>query len=131
MSNVFIASRWTSGNHLFPTWIEVTDTAVVRRKRNWFKKNEMSIHLHNVASVRIDTGFFWSDILIESVGGTDPLVSHGHKKEHAIQIKDLIEEAQKRIHPDSGLTKECPFCAETIKIAAKICRFCGRDLNQM
>ncbi|MBI3444358.1 MAG: zinc ribbon domain-containing protein [Magnetospirillum sp.] len=25
-------------------------------------------------------------------------------------------------------SKECPFCAETIKMAAKVCRFCGRDL---
>jgi hypothetical protein len=55
----FVASRWTRGNHLFPTVIEVTDTAVVRNKRSWFTSNEMSIHLQRVASVRIVTGILW------------------------------------------------------------------------
>jgi membrane protein YdbS with pleckstrin-like domain len=27
-----------------------------------------------------------------------------------------------------GDTKECPFCAETIKARATVCRFCGRNL---
>ncbi len=90
----FVASRWTSGNHLFPTVIEVTDTAVVRKKRSWFTSNEMSIHLQRVASVRIETGILWSNILIESTGGTDPLTSHGHRKSDAERIKALIEAAQ-------------------------------------
>jgi hypothetical protein len=96
MSETFHTSRWTKGNHLFSTVIEVTDTAVVRRKRSWFTVNEISIHLSKVASVRIDTGLFWADILIESTGGSDPLTSHGHRKADARRIKELIEAAQSR-----------------------------------
>ena len=29
---------------------------------------------------------------------------------------------------ESSTTKECPFCAETIKKAAKVCRCCGKNL---
>ncbi len=94
--DAFRASRWTKGNHLFPTVIEVTESAVVRRKRSWFTVNEISIHLSKVASVRIDTGLFWSDILIESTGGSDPMTSHGHRKADARRIKELIEAAQSR-----------------------------------
>lgn len=90
----FKASRWTLGNHLFPTVIEVTDMAIIRRRRTVFSKDEISISMSKVASVHIKTGFFWSDIIIESSGGTDPLLSHGHKKADARRIRDLVQQAQ-------------------------------------
>jgi rfaE bifunctional protein nucleotidyltransferase chain/domain len=95
-SETFKASRWTHGNHLFPTHIEVTDKAVVRHKRSWFSKDEMSVSIQKVASVHIKTGIFWSEILIESSGGTDPIASHGHRKGDARRIKELIEGYQQR-----------------------------------
>ncbi len=96
MSEVFKASRLTKGNRLFPTVIEVSDQAVMRRKRSWFTVNEMSIHLSKVASVRIDTGLFFADVLIESSGGSDPIQSHGHSKGDARRMKELIEQGQGR-----------------------------------
>ena len=93
-SETFQASRWTRGNFLFPTVIEVTDKAVVRRRRSWFSKDEISISITKVASVHIKTGIVWADILIESSGGSDPLASHGHTKADALRIRELIEMAQ-------------------------------------
>jgi hypothetical protein len=90
----FEASRWTRGNFLFPTVIEVTDKAVVRHKRSWFSKDEISISITKVASVHIKTGIIWADILIESSGGSDPLASHGHRKVDARRIRELVESAQ-------------------------------------
>ena len=91
---IFKASRWTSGNRLFPTYIEVSEKAVSRRKQSWFRMDEMSMSISKVASVHIKTGLIWSEILIESSGGSDPLASHGHKKGDAQRIKELIENAQ-------------------------------------
>ena len=64
----FCASRWTKGNHLFATVIEVTEAAVVRRKRAWFTVNEISIHLSKVASVRIDTGLRYAATCLLHLG---------------------------------------------------------------
>ena len=93
-SEIFRASRWTRGNRLFPTYIEVTDKAVSRRKRSWFRMDEMTINITKVASVHIKTGLVWSDVLIESSGGSDPLASHGHSKADARRIKELVENYQ-------------------------------------
>src|SRR5713101_1269998 len=101
---IFQASRWTRGNLLFPTRIEVTDKAVTRRKRSWFSVDEISISIGKVASVHIKTGIIWSEILIESSGGSDPLASHGHSKADAVRIKELIEGAQADLarKPETG-----------------------------
>ena len=93
----FKASRWTGGNHLVPTVIEVSDKAVIRHKRSWFSKDEISISISKVASVHIKTGIVWADILIESSGGSDPLASHGHSKADARRIRELVEAAQQTV----------------------------------
>ena len=50
-AETFSASRWTSGNFLFPTQIVMTEHSVLRRKRSWLTVHEESIGIRNVASV--------------------------------------------------------------------------------
>lgn len=102
-TEIFKASRWTKGNLFFPTYIEVSEKAVTRHKRTLFRKDEISVSITKVASVHIQTGVFWSDILIESSGGSDPLASHGHRKADARQIKELIEGYQAQFVKDPGV----------------------------
>jgi len=91
---VFTASRWTQGNFLFPTKIVITCNRVSRVKGRLFGSNEETIAMSQVASVHISTGIIWSEVLIESTGGTDPITSHGHRKKDAQRIRDLIETYQ-------------------------------------
>lgn len=93
-TETFTASRWTQGNRLFPTQIAVSSEHVIRVKRRLFGSDEESIALSKVASVKINKGLIWADICIESTGGTDPIQSHGHSKEDAERIRDLVESLQ-------------------------------------
>jgi len=93
-AQVFAASRWTQGNFLFPTRIIVSPLRVSRVKSRWFGSNDETIAMSKVASVHISTGVLWSEIRIESSGGTDPITSHGHRKADAQRIRDLIESYQ-------------------------------------
>ena len=92
--DVFRASRWSSGNHLFPTQVLITPSSVVQYTPRWIGRLEETIHMAHIASVKIDTGVILSNVLIETSGGTDPIACHGHRKGDAVAMKDLIERYQ-------------------------------------
>src|SRR5947208_14765803 len=97
MSNnaeTFAACRWTKGNLFFPSLIAVTRQHVSRVKPRLFGSSEESIAIGKVGSVQISTGVIWSEIRIDSSGGSDPITSHGHRKADAQRIRDLIEAYQ-------------------------------------
>ena len=92
--HVFRASRWTAGNLIFPVRIEITPQHVARIKPRLFGSDEESMAMNKMASVNIRTGIIWSDIRIDSSGGSNPITSHGHRKGDARRIRDLIEQFQ-------------------------------------
>ena len=92
--SVFRASRFSKGNRLLPTQVLVSPTSVVHFTPQWIGRYEHSIHMAHVASVGIDTHIFFSDVLIETTGGTSPIHCKGHHKSDAVKMKHLIEEYQ-------------------------------------
>ena len=92
--DVFRASRWSAGNHLFPTQVAVTRDSVVQYTPRWIGHREEVIHMAHVASVKISAGALLSDLEIETSGGSDPIRCHGHRKADAMRIKSLIEQYQ-------------------------------------
>ena len=92
--HVFRASRFSRGNFWFPTQVAVTPTSVVHFTPEMVGGREHSMHISHIASVLIDRNMFFSDVLIESSGGTSPVQCHGHKKADAVEMKRLIEQFQ-------------------------------------
>jgi hypothetical protein len=92
--DVFRASRLSSGNRLFPTQVLITPTSVVQYTPRWIGRQEETIHMAHIASVKIDTGMLLSNVLIETSGGSTPIVCHGHRKGDAVAMKELIERYQ-------------------------------------
>jgi hypothetical protein len=92
--HVFRASRWSKGNHLFPTQVAIAPASVTHYTPQWVGRREQSIHMAHVASVEIDTNLFFSNLVIETSGGSEPVRCHGHRKRDAVEMKRLINQFQ-------------------------------------
>lgn len=100
--DVFVASRMSRGNRLFPTQVLIAPTSVVHHTPQWIGKYEQSIHMAHVASVTIDTGLILSDVRIETTGGSNGIHCRGHRKGDAVRMKELIEAYQTEYYRTSG-----------------------------
>ena len=54
----------------------------------------------------------------QELGAQNAAAAHANAMAHAQAAQDLVD----------ATTKRCPYCAETIQLAAKKCRFCGEML---
>ena len=99
---VFRASRLSRGNRLLPTQVLISQTAVVQYIPGWIGKQEESIHMAHIASVKIQTGMLLSNLLIETSGGASPIRCHGHRKADAVEMQRLIESYQDEYYRGGG-----------------------------
>jgi hypothetical protein len=106
--HVFVASRWSAGNRLFPTQVAVTPTSVIHYTPHWVGRHEHSINIAHVASVRIDTRLLFADVFIETTGGQSAIQCRGHHKGDALEIKRLIEQYQTDYYRSNRPTGSAP-----------------------
>jgi hypothetical protein len=102
--DVFRASRISAGNRLFPTQVLITPTSIVQYTPRWIGRRQETIHMAHVASVKIDTGVILSNVLIETSGGSAPILCHGHRKGDAVRMQQLIERYQSEYYRGPGGT---------------------------
>ncbi len=54
-----------------------------------------------------------------------------YKQSNIFLQAQKLAESMNNDKTEIGETMECPYCAEIIKAKAKICRYCGKELNQV
>ena len=54
-----------------------------------------------------------------------------YKQNNILSQAQKLADSMKANSIETGDTIECPYCAERIKAKAKICRYCGKELNQI
>lgn len=96
------ASRWTSGNRVWPTQVAVFPDRVVRYTPRLVGHFEETISADQVASVSVDAGLLFGDVIIETTGGSQPIRCHGHWKKDAEEIRRRISEAQTQRRPSAA-----------------------------
>jgi hypothetical protein len=100
---VFRASRWTKGNRIWPAQVAVFPTRVVRYKMQPFGQFQEAIGIDQVATVSVHPRRFFGDVIISTIGGSQPIHCHGHRRRDAEAIRRRITEAQAR-QPRSTVT---------------------------
>jgi hypothetical protein len=91
---IYKSSRFTGGNHLFPTSLDVEGHQITYRKGRWFGSTEETINVDHIASVRSTHGIMFSTMEIESSGGVEPIVLKGLRKGDARAIEQAIKANQ-------------------------------------
>ena len=90
------SSRWTSGNLFFQDALILASDGIIFRKGNLFGSREEHISYNAVASFRINNGILFSNVLIETTGGSQPIIVNGLWKSEAKEIQDTLRAFQRR-----------------------------------
>lgn len=88
------ASRLTGGNAVFPVQVAVLADHVARYKPRFLGHTTDSITFRQIASVKVQAGPVFADVVIDTTGGSPPVVIHGLWKKDAAALTSAIAAAQ-------------------------------------
>lgn len=81
------SSRLTMGNFFFPDRLVLEADRVVFRKTHFIGGEEESIRYEQIASVSVQSGVLFADLLFETTGGSAPVFLNGLWKGTAARAK--------------------------------------------
>jgi hypothetical protein len=96
------ASRLTSGNAVFPVQVTVLPDRLARFKPRLFGHTEESIPINQIASVKVQAGVAFADLVIDTTGGSPAVLIHGLWKADAEALNKRITEARNALRPPAS-----------------------------
>jgi hypothetical protein len=88
---IFSSSRWTFGNFFFPDKLVLNTDEVVFKKSHLIGGEEESIRYEQIASVSVQSGVFFAELLFETTGGSEPVFLNGLWKGTAQRAKAELQ----------------------------------------
>ena len=88
---VFIASRLSNGNGLFPTEIHLNDFSVNIVKPGLIASEEKDMPYNKITSTKIISPIFGFTKIVFSCIGLDEIMVEGFERRYAEEIKRLVE----------------------------------------
>ncbi len=73
----FQSSRWTAGNVFFPDRVTLEENHVLYQKNGIIKRDKETIQFEQISSVSVRRGWFFALLVLETTGGTRPIVLNG------------------------------------------------------
>ena len=74
---MYQASRWTKGNFFFPDRLHLEAESIRFQKRQFIGGEEENIRYEQIASVSVQKGLLFADLLFETTGGSEPVFLNG------------------------------------------------------
>jgi uncharacterized membrane protein YdbT with pleckstrin-like domain len=114
-------------------------------KQGWVSRRTIELQLNKVEALNVDQTIMgrilgYGTLRVIGTGGTTEvfsLVSHPAKFRTAVQAQiatiferpGIITATTAAAPREPRAERTCPYCAERILAAAKVCRFCNRDVT--